>query len=382
MPSVPEFLDIVGQNAALGQLQRALAGKRRPHAYIFAGPEGVGRRTTAIELAKLLLCERPSRSSNAGRLPDLPKNFPIRVACGGCASCRTAEAGTNPDLQIVHKELARYHDDPEIRGRVMQDLGIQVIRQFLIAPANRASTGGRGKVFIVPQAELMSTPAQNALLKTLEEPPPGVTIILLCPSPGELLPTTRSRCQNIRFRPLATEFVAQALTAAGVDETEARFWAAFADGSLGRARMLASAGLYLFKRNLVSQLSALSTGQEGALAETLTKSMEARAKALRAADEQLAPTLASRQAGQTILALVASVYRDAMTEACAAHRPVVHAEQTEPIRKLAARFGPSGLAEILAQLARYEQLLWRNVNAKLLWDNVAITCATGAVLEV
>lgn len=379
---MPELLDIVGQDAALAQLQRAAAGKRRPHAYIFVGAEGVGRRTTAVEFAKLLLCQEPPRTQNQGRLGDLANDFELGIACGECSSCRTAAAGTNPDLQLVYKELARYHDDQKVRDRVMQDLGIDVIRQFLIGPAYRAPAGGRGKVFIVRQAELMSAPAQNALLKTLEEPPAGVTIILLCQGPGDLLPTTRSRCQTVRFGPLPAEFVAERLASAGVGETEARFWAAFSGGSLGRANALASEGIYEFKRQLVEQLSSLSAGKEPALADTLTKAMESRAKALKKVDKELAATLTSRQAGQMLLALTASVYRDALTAACAAKRPLIHGDQGEAIRSMAMRLGPSALAEILSQLARYEQLLWSNVNPKLLWQNVAITCATAAALEV
>ncbi len=379
---MPDFLEILGQDAALAQLQRALAGQRRPHAYIFAGPEGVGRRTTAAEFAKLLWCEKPLRRRNGDRLAGLPEDFSLRTACGRCNSCRTAAAGTNPDLLLVYKELARYHDDPDVRDRVMQELGIEVIRQFLIDPAYRASAGGRGKVFLVLQAERMSDPAQNALLKTLEEPPPGVTIILLSPGPSDLLPTTRSRCQVIRFGPLPAALVAERLTAQGTGQDEARFWAAFTAGSLGRAIRLAAAGLYQFKRQLVAQLAGLRPGGEAPLAGMLTETMETRAKARQKADPDLAATLASRQAGEVILDLIASVYRDALSVACSARRVLVHADQAEAVGGIAAHFGPQALSEILEQLARYEQLLWRNVHAKLLWDNVAVTCAAGTPLAV
>ena len=92
---MPELLDIVGQDSALVQLQQALAGGRRHHAYLFAGKEGVGRRTTAVEFAKLLLCENPSVRPNAGRFAATDDDFPLRQACGRCGSCRTVSAGTN-----------------------------------------------------------------------------------------------------------------------------------------------------------------------------------------------------------------------------------------------------------------------------------------------
>jgi DNA polymerase III subunit delta' len=376
------LLDIVGQDGALAQLQRTLQGGRRPQSFLFLGPEGVGRRTTAQVLARLLLCEHPRRQANAKSIRELPDDFSLLLPCDQCPSCRTAEAGTNPDLLIVHRQLARFHDDASVRSRVMQDLGIDVIRQFLLDPAYRTSTGGHGRVFIVREAELMSVPAQNALLKTLEEPPAGVSIILLAPSAEELLPTTRSRCQAVQFRPLDREFVAGKLTGQGIPAAEARFWAELTEGSLGRALRLAGQGQYAFKCELVEALAALSSGGEGEAAEMLNKATDSQAAKLTKADDQLAATLANRQAGQAILTLVVSLYRDALSLACGQARPLVHADQAEAVARIAQRFGVDGLTDILAQLARYEELLWRNVNAKLLWDNVAITCATAAAFEV
>jgi DNA polymerase-3 subunit delta' len=251
------------------------------------------------------------------------------------------------------------------------------VRQFLIEPAYRAAGGGRGKVFVVVESEIMSHHAQSALLKTLEEPPGGVTIILLCTREEDLLATTRSRCQVVRFRPLPLDFVADALAGHGVEPAEARFWAALTDGSLGRSRRLAETGLYALKRKLVGQLAEASP-----LGEQLVAAVEKRAKAEAAGEEGLAGTVASRRAGELLLGLLASVYRDALRVACGVGGPVAHADQRAEVEALARRFGPDRLGEILAQLSRYEQLLWRNLNAKLLWHNVAATCASAAPLEV
>ncbi len=377
---MPELLDIIGQDSALEQLQRAAAGGRRPHAYIFAGPEGVGRRTTAVELARLLLCENPSARPNNGRFAALDDEFPLRQACGRCDSCRTISAGTNSDLAVVYKELARYHDDQKVRERVMQNLSIDVVRQFLIDPAWRASVGGRGKVFVVRQTETMSAQAQNSLLKTLEEPPKGVTIILLCTSPAELLPTTLSRCQLVRFGPLPVDFVADALMTDGVAPDEAKFWAAMTGGSIGLAGRRAGEKLYEFKKSLVERLS--EGDSPAGLAEMLVKASDKLARKFHSRDKDLATSLANRQAGQVFLGLISSVYRDALVSATASAGPLVHADQADTIGRIAARFEPTELADILSQLSRCEQLLWRNVNAKLLWDNVAVTCTSAAALEV
>lgn len=404
---MPQLLEIVGQDKALAQLERAYGSARRPHAWIFAGPEGVGRQTTAVELAKLLLCEKPASRPNKGRLADLPADFALRQACGQCNSCRTISAGTSGDFQLVTKELARFHEDSAVRDRKLQDLGIDVIRQFLIEPAYQTSHGGRGKVFIIVQAELMSTEAQNALLKTLEEPPRGVSIILLCANPEDLLPTTRSRCQLVRFGPLPAEFVAAKLQQAAVPSAEALFCAAFGQGSIGAALQAHEDGLYPFKTQLVQALAAVTIQNAMKLSEELQKQADKLAKlyigrdkeqSKRLADlsegkkekpKELAATVAARRAGQELLALLTLIFRDALAVACqnqntaeGGRATLANADQAREIAALAGRFSPESLAEILEQLGRYEELLWRNVNPKILWDNIAVTCASAAPLEI
>ena len=382
-----ELLDIVGQDAAVGLLERALTGQREPHAYLFAGPAGVGRRTTALALGRALLCEEVQTRPNAGQFKDLDADQPVRQACGACVSCRMIEAGTHPDFQMVYKELARYHEESAVRSRKMQELGIPVIRSFLIDPANRSSARGRGKVFVVLESELMSPAAQNALLKTLEEPPAGVRIILICRWPDRMLPTTLSRCWIVRFGPLPAGFVRDKLIDAGVDGSEAGFWAGFTEGSVGRALKLAGQDMYAIKRDVLGRLSALTAAGGADLADHLVKltdklAVGAVAEAKAADGAELAKTLASRQSSGMVLALIGSAYRDAMTISTGTDRPLVHADQPEVPAALAGRFDASELSDIIEQLAEYEQLLWRNVNPKTVWDNVGITCVSAAPLRL
>lgn len=378
-----ELLDIIGQEDAIQRLQRGLSGQRMPHAYLFAGPEGVGRETTAVAMARTMLCAKPVGKPNDGRFPDLPKAAKLLQACGQCDDCRMTASLSHPDLHLIYKELARYHDDPDVRSRVMQELSIDVIRSFLIAPAGRGPSRGRGKVFIVREAELMSAAAQNALLKTLEEPPPGVTIILLCERPEELLPTTRSRCATLTFRLLPVEFVTRKLLAAGVAKEEAEFWSAFTAGALGRALRLAAQGLYERKRELLElAASPQAAGELGEFLHKTTESLaDATVKAVKAAEgAEMSKVLAGRQAAGTLLELLAAAFRDALHRRTQAAGTLVNGDQIACIQTLAERFDAVRLADILEQLSEYERLLWRNVNAKVIWDNVAITCATGAPL--
>jgi DNA polymerase-3 subunit delta' len=381
------LLDIVGQDGAIWRLQQTLRANRMAHALLFLGPDGVGRRTTAVAMAQVLLCEAPQTRANAGRFKDLPEEFPLRLACGICAGCRMLSREAHPDLHVVRKELARYHEDRDVRERLMQEFSIDVIRRFLIQPASLTSARRRGKVFVVLEAELLSIAAQNALLKTLEEPPSGVTIILICRQSGELLPTTLSRCVTVNFRPLPRDFIRSGLLAEGVPEVQAAFWSAYADGSLGKAVRFARRGLYLTKREMVDRLAALPTEGDTDLAEYLRKvaddlaaTLLAEAKEADGAD--LSKNLASRQAAGELLLMLASVYRDALTVATGAQRPLVHADQAEAVGSVARRFSATRLAEIIEQFSEYEQAIWRNASAGLVWDNAAITAACALPLEL
>ena len=379
--------DIVGQDEAIARLERKIAAGRMPHAFCFTGPAGVGKRTTAEALAKVLLCENPSIGPNKGRLGGMENEEPIRLPCGTCPDCTMIAAAAHGDFHPIYKELARYHDDANVRNRVMQGLGIDVIRRFLIDPAGRSATRGRGKVFVVLEAELLSIAAQNALLKTLEEPPANVTIILISLRGEQLLPTTRSRCSLVRFGPLPTDFITRKLTEAQVDPKESQFWASFTGGSVGRALKLARAGMYEIKRDLLGRLAGLDAGGDVKLGEDLAGITDRLGEtAVRQAKTQdgasLSKNLATRRASGAMLELIASVFSDALALSTGAERTLVHADQPREIRDIAGRFDPTELAEILEQLSRYERLLWRNVNAKIIWDNVVITCASAAALRV
>jgi len=370
---VVELSDIVGQEVAVERLSRGLTGGRRPHAYLFVGPQGVGRRTTALAFARALLCAEPISANS------------IRQACGQCPDCTMHAAETHPDFHLIYKELARYHDDSGVRARLMQDLGIDVIRSFLIGPSTRAPARGRGRTFVVLEAELMSIPAQNALLKTLEEPPKGVSLILICRRAEQMLPTTRSRCSLIRFGALPREFVTERLCDDGIEAAEAAFWATYTGGSIGRAMQLARQGFYEVKRDVLSRLAAMGPAGDAELGEYLAAvtdklATSAIAEAKQADGANLARTLASRRAAGVMLELIASAYSDAMHLAAGADLPAVHADQGHEIRTLADRFDAAGLGGILEQISRYEQLLRRNVNPRVVWDNAVITCATAAPL--
>jgi DNA polymerase-3 subunit delta' len=370
--------DILGQPRAVEQLTRYLTSDRRHHAMLFVGPEGVGRRTTAEALAQTLLCPNAD-GPDIGPLVAVEDAPGAPAPCGECEDCRLFLAGSHPDYHPVYKELARYHSDAQVRSRVMQDLGIPVIRQFLLAPSAQAPARNRGKVFVVREAQLMSVAAQNAMLKTLEEPPEGVTIILIALRPELMLPTTVSRCAMVRFGPIPSEIIEERLVADGVDPEQASFWARFTEGSLGRAMKLSGGELYELKQTILPALAEVPEGGDGDLAETLGKMADELAEEIVAEVKQaegasLSKMLATRQASGTMLKLIASLYVDAMHVGSGAERDLVHADQPMSVQHVAQRFEPSQLAGLLGQLSQFEQMLWQNVNPKLVWDNVVIAC--------
>ncbi|MBM4267793.1 MAG: DNA polymerase III subunit delta' [Deltaproteobacteria bacterium] len=209
------FAAIRGQTRAVDALRRALARGRLPHALIFAGPAGVGKRATAYALAAAALCtEQPG------------------VGCGRCEDCRLVAAGTHPDLVVEDLERARAE-----RPTAML-LSIEQARRVRSHLAMRAVRGGR-KIAIIDQAERLTVDAQNALLKTLEEPPGRATLVLIATNADALLATIRSRCQRLLFAPLEPDLLRELLEAEGIDPELAGRAVALAEGSLDRARTLA-----------------------------------------------------------------------------------------------------------------------------------------------
>jgi len=251
---------VIGQSRALEILASAISGDRVHHAWIFAGPKGVGKFTTAVAFAAVLLDETS--------VPDLAGNF---VPDPESAVQKLIDHHTHPDLHIINKELATHSDNAQVRRSKQITIPKKVVDEFLLGPIALASTRQGGglvsKVFIIDEAELMdrsatNAPVQNSILKTLEEPPPGSLIILVTSSEDRLLPTIRSRCQRVAFTTLSDAemdaWFARRASEASAHEIE---WVKhFADGSPGRAELALSTGLYGWARELEPMLDRMDSG--------------------------------------------------------------------------------------------------------------------------
>jgi DNA polymerase-3 subunit delta' len=198
---------VLGQPRVVAALQSACAAGRLAHAYLFVGPEGVGKATTARALAAALLC---GRSAAVGE------------GCGDCPDCAAVRRGDHPDLVLAAP--------PE--GK--RSLPIATVQELAATLALRPARGPR-RIAVLDGAERCTEEAANALLKTLEEPPGGALLVLIAADPSPLPATIRSRCQLLRFGPLPRDVIVQQLLAGGMDAPTASTRADRADGSLGAA---------------------------------------------------------------------------------------------------------------------------------------------------
>jgi DNA polymerase-3 subunit delta' len=324
--------EIQGQQRAIGLLRRAIAAGRLAHAFVFAGLPGVGKRTTAFALAQAALCQEAPGSG-----------------CGRCVECHLVAAGTHPDVAV--EDLAAAQAERATASFV----SIDQVRRVGAALALRPVRGSR-KLGIIDQAERLTPDAQNALLKTLEEPRGQATLVLVSANLDALLPTIRSRCQRLLFAPLPDELVADLLEREGIESAVARRAASLAGGSLDRGRELAST--------------------EGwARAEELRARLE-RAERLPIPDRlDLAAELSPRgERNRSLQALTTAtlleLFRGRMLAAASAAAQAAGAATDED---LFTRLTPVRRArERLAQAYATVRDLERNANANLAWDKLLL----------
>jgi DNA polymerase III subunit delta' len=209
MPAVLAFRDITGHRQLFQLIGRAASRGTLPPSLLFIGPDGVGKRMAAVALAQLLNCLTPRTEVGVD-------------SCGECAACRRIARGVHADVLII---------EPGDTGSIKVDQVREAIERSAYRPFE-----GRRRVVVVDVADALLSEAQNALLKTLEEPPAASTFILVTSRPDMLLPTVLSRCQRMRFGRLAPADVAAVLMREhGYTEADAHAAAALSDGSVGAA---------------------------------------------------------------------------------------------------------------------------------------------------
>ncbi len=215
--------EIFGREEMTKHLREAIVREKVSHAYIFSGEPGTGKKTVAKTFAQTMLCEGIDKHMH--KIGDAKQE--LAYACGVCDSCRKAIEGVHPDIIFIERQKDK------------SNISVEEIREKLINDAMVKPYKGSYKVYIVKEAQELSVEAQSALLKTLEEPPEYVVVILLVTSPDMLLHTIRSRAEQIEVPVLSDEIVERFLRDAkeddsSVTEDDIRFAVTFAEGKIGR----------------------------------------------------------------------------------------------------------------------------------------------------
>jgi DNA polymerase-3 subunit delta' len=316
----------VGQDRAVAALQRALAGGRKAHAYLLAGPPQVGKATLARELAQALNCEGA----------DPP--------CHECTPCRRIAAGIHADVQTVTVEAGN--------GAVHKDISIDQIREVGRTVSLRPFEG-RCRAIIIDPADAMNEAAQNAFLKTLEEPPPDVVFLLITARPQLLRATIRSRCQRLDLRPLPVAAAQAALIERwGLPERRAELLARLSRGRLGWALAAqADEEMLRVRREALMDIRNLP---RRSLVERFARAGDLASRFGR-----------QREAVLDVLDLWGQWWRDVLLAAGGCQEAITNVDLSDILRAEAARYDPRQVAAFLRSLAAARRRLQENVNPRL-----------------
>lgn len=312
------FEEIRGNAAVVEQLKRSAASGKASHAYLFLGGAGAGKRLFANTFAKALQC------TGTGALP-----------CGGCKSCLAFDHGNHPDV-IYFRPLKNG------KTYTVEDVREQLLETIDLKPFQYEK-----KIYIIEQADTLNIQSQNALLKTLEEPPAHAVFLLLAEREEAFLPTVLSRVTAVRLRPLSATVIADYLVQAGYSAEESHIFAAYAGGRIGQALTLAADTAFReMRQDILGKLEALPDMSEGE-AYLLAKDLEAYKNDLRFLD------------------MIELWYRDALAaKSLKEERYLIQKDKKEAILRAAAE--PSEcLAKKAAAVRTARMRLAQNANFRL-----------------
>lgn len=320
------FNDIIGQHTAVAALRGIITQAQARGSYLFLGPDGVGKRTVAVEFARAINCEYKQ-----GKPP-----------CS-CNSCNKIKSMNHPDVFVVSPEEGPY------------SIKIETIRK-IIYEASLKPYEGRKRVFVINDAETMTKEAQNALLKLLEEPPENHILILTASNPAGLLPTVISRCRTLRFYSLSQGDIEGSLRSHRGKEKEAVLFSHMAMGSLGKA-------LDFRKKNIIAQrdrvindffLRKSALLREGVLKEQAKGDVE------------------------ESLYMLLCWYRDLLVSKFSKEaRSLLNVDRADEISSYASRFSKEKLQRDLSTIMNTIDYLRRNMNPKIALFNMAVELKRG-----
>ena len=339
--------DVTGHGSLLTLLSRAIERSSLPQSLIFSGPEGVGKRLAAIGLAQTINCLNRS----AGDV------FPVD-ACGVCPACRRITQGNHPDVIVAERGI----NLEGMRG--------------LIETAGYRPFEGRHRVFILDDADRLSSEIQNALLKTLEEPPPSSSFVLVTSRPELLLITVRSRCPMLRFGRLPAGDVERLLTEKhGLDAARAREAALAGEGSVGRALVEASdegaATRDLVEQALQVVQSARGPADKLRAAGMLLEPGETKSRPRGKGGRIVSKAQGERDLLGSRLAALNATLRDLAAVGIGARADTLSSTPSHALQTLVKGFGAQRLLTAFDAVGQAQQALDRNVSPKTVADWLA-----------
>jgi len=315
--------ELLGHEWAVSLLREHIISGHLRHAYLITGPQGVGRRTLALHLAQALNCQQAHA---------------LGEFCGKCLSCQQTLRMQHPDLSVIESE------SPTRSIKVEQIRDLQ--HRLSLAPYS-----GRYRVALLLRMEEATISAQNALLKTLEEPASQVVLVLTAESAERLLPTVVSRCEVLRLRPLPIDSVREGLIQRqGASAEQANLLAHISGGRAGYAMRLYEDPAYLEQRqNALADLFRLfGCDRVDRFIYAYNLSRDKNPDAVR----------------ETLAAWI-SLWRDVLICSSGAAAPLANLDQAQEIQSLAHRHGLQGAHQVVTALERTLEMLAQNVNARL-----------------
>ncbi|HEX9840959.1 MAG TPA: DNA polymerase III subunit delta' [Anaerolineales bacterium] len=313
--------NLVGHEWAVDMLKKHVVNGTTRHAYLFAGPPGLGRRTLALRFAQALNCQTPPHAG---------------IPCGQCRACKQIEAMQHADLTVI---------EAETDGGTLKVDQIRETRRTLTFKPYQSDY----RVAIFLRFQEANDNAANALLKTLEEAPSYAVLILTADNPEQLLPTIVSRCEVLRLRPLRVEDVSRELELRGFETGRAKLIAHISGGRFGYARQLIESEALLEKReerlNDMQSLIVASRVEKFAYADKLARDKET-----------------MRQA----ILIWLSYWRDVMLRTAQAKTPLINVDRNVEIEDLAGRLDLSAARGVVSGLENALEKMDRNVNSRLL----------------
>ncbi|HQX15672.1 MAG TPA: DNA polymerase III subunit delta' [Anaerolineales bacterium] len=319
--------NLTGHRWAVDMLQKHIVRGTTRHAYLFAGPPGLGRRTLALRFAQALNCPTPLEAG---------------VPCGTCRECKQIESMKHADLTVVESES---------EGGILKVDQIREARRTLTLKPYQS----KYRVSIFLRFQEANDNAANALLKTLEEAPSYAVLILTADNPEQLLPTIVSRCEVLRLRPLRVEEVQRELENRGLENSRAKLIAHISGGRMGYAiRLIENDSLLETREERLNDLLALlpaSRVQKFSYADKLSKDKDAMR--------------------QTITFWL-SYWRDVMLRVSQASTPLVNVDRNVEIEDIAGQMDLSSARRMLQRLEQGLEQLDRNVNPRLLAETLLL----------